>query len=57
MLVYDGLILLYNRQGWYNQIAKHEFLVAKNGIKMRCRNFYIYLRSLVRNWGKYSTAN
>ena len=28
--------LVYNRQGWYGQIAKHRFFVAWNGMKMIC---------------------
>ena len=29
---------MYRRQSWYWQIVKHWFLVAWNGIKMRCSN-------------------
>ena len=44
---------VYNRQGQYCQIANLKFLVAWNGIKMRCSNA-VYLRKLYRIWGKFS---
>ena len=44
------------KQRQYGQTAKHRFLFAWNGLNIRCSNtvFYIYLRNLVWNWGKFS---
>ena len=61
-LVQGGLGVLgglYIRQGQYRNIANHWFLVAWNGIKMKCSNtvFYADFRKFPKNLGKVSSTD